>query len=495
MTQRMRLGLGLALVMLTFWPTWFSFPSTWRETGWHNLFVVAFCAWLGWRDRARFRVGTDRFGLATVGVAALSVLWLLGYLLNLRVLHQAAVPALLAAWLLATAGWRTLRVALPVFATFQLAVPLWGAVVRPLQSMTVLANDLLLGLAGIEAEITGDFIVLRAGVLWVARGCSGLNFFQIGVLLGIVYAMLFVRTWRTRALVIALAAGMAIVSNWIRVFGLAVIAHVTEMQSPIIADHGLYGWVIFAVMLAGFFAIAGRLERQDTRSAADGTAVEDRSARVTDAPLPWMALAVPTAAALTGPLLYLAVISQPSRSSVPDAPPGIAPPVEWQPVAVPAGDAAWRPTLLGADEERQSRWRHRDGRTIDVHRVLYYEQRQGKELVTDGNELAPDSVRLGGGVAGPVDSTGRMVNATVIKVAPSVRLVWSWYQIAGMPTHSGAEAKLFELIGAFAGDRTAELVTVSTGCDPDDECRAAGTALFSFVTGRAPQPAGTPGPR
>jgi EpsI family protein len=492
MTHRMRLGLGLGVVVLAFWPTWFSFPSTWKETGWHNVFVVAFCGWLLWRDRRRFYIGTDRLGLAVLAVVALSMLWLLGYLLHLRVLHQAAVPALLAAWLLATAGWRTVRVALPVFATFQLAVPLWGTAVRPLQSMTVLANQVLLGLTGIEADIQGDYIVLRAGVLWVARGCSGLNFFQVGLLLGIVYALLFVRTWRVRLWVVALAAAMAIVSNWLRVFGLVIIADVTEMQSPIIAEHGFYGWVIFAVMLAVFFVIAGRLERLDARTSGGGTIAEETPTGTVDAPLPWKVVALPTAAALTGPLLYLVVSGQPSRSDVPATTPGIAPSVEWRPVAVESSEVVWGPKLRGTDEQRHARWQHTDGRTVDVHRLLYFTQRQGKELITDGNALVPDSMRLGGGLVGPVDSMGRMVNVTVVKGAAAPRLVWSWYRVASMATHSGAEAKLFELIGAFSGDRTAELVAISTTCDPDDECRAASTMLFTFVTGRASEPTTSP---
>jgi EpsI family protein len=489
---RVRLKLALAFVALVFWPTWISFPSTWQETGWHNVFVVAFCAWFAWRERASFHVGADRLGLATVGVAAFSVLWLLSYVLHLRVLHQAAVPALLMAWLLATAGWRTFVAMLPVATTFFLAVPLWGSLIRPLQTMTVLANSALLGVTGIAADIQGDFIVLESGVLWVARGCAGLNFFEIGVFVGIVYALLFLQSWRARAWAVALAALLALVSNWLRVFGLVVVADVTAMQSSLIADHELYGWAIFAVMLGIYFRLARRLESMDAEDAASRQSGIEGASSEPEHALSLRALALPTGAALIGPLLYLGLGAREAATSVPDAIPGVAPLAEWSTVgeargaAVDSGLPAWHPALHGADSLRRIRYVHADGRTATVDRLVYFTQRQGKELISDGNRFAPDSLRLGRGTVGPVDSTGRLINVTVVKEDDRQRLIWSWYQVAGMTTHSAVEGKLFELIGFFTGQRTAELVAVSTPCDPTDECRSAAATLFTFVTGAAP---------
>jgi exosortase len=497
--DRRLLLLALAAVALAFWPTWISFPATWQSTGWHNLFVVAFCGWYAWRERARFRVGRDQLGLATVMVAGLSMTWLVATVVNIGVVHQAAVPILILAWLLATAGRQSVMAALPIAGTFFLAVPLWGALAPTLQALTAMTSGVLSGLTGIAAEIRGEYIVLDAGVLVVARGCAGLNYFEIGTFVGVVYALLFLRTWRRRVWLVALASTLAIVSNWLRVFGLVVIADVTEMQAPILHDHALYGWVIFAAMLGLFFRFARRFELAEQRespASASGPAAEvatDPARRALQyPPLPRRTLLVPTLAAAVGPLLYLLLGSRGPDARLPVTTPGIAPPAAWTATGSAHPDTAttdWRPALRGADASLRTEWTHGSGRSATVHRLQFFSQRQGKELITEGNAIVVDSLRMGEGLAGPLDSTGRMANVTVTRVGDAPRLVWWWYQVGGSNTHSATEAKLFELIGFFTGRRASELVAVSTACDPDDRCRSASASLFTFVTGNPPPPA------
>lgn len=496
---------GLALVALAFLPTWVTFPSTWWQTGGHAFFVALFCGWLLWRDRALLRPTGHGVGVASLFIAALSVLWLMGYVLNVRLVHQAVVPAVLLLWLLATAGMSAFRVALPTVAAFYLAVPLWGALVRPLQSMTVFTNSLMLKLTGIEAVIEGDYITIPAGVFWVARGCAGLNFFEIGVFVATVYALLFLRSWQGRAASIALGALLAVVSNWIRVFGLVVIGHLTEMQSSLVSDHELYGWIIFSMSLAVFFFLARRVDALDARFASADAAREptsqsdDNRRTVTSAPraraVSWRTLVAPSGAAMLGPLLLLGSQGRPPSGEPSDATPGIAPTAEWTLQSQSAepwqdrvrGDSSsapttWKPAYRGADEHRIVLYAN-DSVAVRVDRVLYRSQSQGKELINSENRLAPDSLTANGGIAGPVDETGRMVNVTAVRTASGVRLIWWWYNVANVNTHFGTEAKLLELAAFAARSPASELIAVSTPCLTDD-CALAPATLYRFVSGR-----------
>ncbi len=500
-----RLAVAFAVVLLAFWPTWASFPQAWIERGEHGFVAAAFCGWLAWRDR-RTLMGTGRgVGIASVLVAGLSTLWLVAIILNARVVHQAALPLLLLAWLLATAGMAAFRAALPIVGAFFLAVPLWGLLIGPLQFMTVVANRAMLSLTGIQVKFDGNLIAIPAGVFEVAEGCAGINFFEVGVLVGVMHALLFLRTWKARGMAVLVAAVLAIVSNWLRVFGLILIGHFTEMQSPLIQSHGTYGWLIFAAVLFTFFFAARYIEAGDERLAAQQAAANAAvKAPATHAAAPGretslQGLMLPTGAALIGPVALFVSMGMPPSGLPSEQTPGISPGAEWAVAspsaatgAVPDSGAAkpWSPAYRGADEHRVTIWTDTVAGAppaVQVDRLFYRDQSQGKELINSENRIARPADKAGEGFVGPLDDRGRRANVTAVRTPSGARLVWSWFNVGGVNSHYGYEAKLLELVAFVARSPASELIAVSTPCAPDD-CEEASRTLYRFVVGKE-QPA------
>jgi EpsI family protein len=494
----LRLALLLAPLLLAFWPTLSSFPDAWLNRGGSGFVVAAFTCYLLWRERAALLQPERGFGLAALAIGALSLVWLAAVVLNVRVLHQAAVPIMLLLWVLAALGAGPFLKALPITGVFFLAVPLWGVLTRPLQSMTVVVNGLLLSVGGIDAVIEGDHIQIPSGIFWVASGCAGLNYFETGLLVSVMYSLLFLRAWRARAVAVAVALFLSLISNWLRVFGLIVIGHVTKMQSPLIADHGTYGWLIFAGTMAVFFLLARRIERYDAGLMSGSPRESSRTVRAGTTPT-WTTLMIPTLAAAIGPLFFLALGGR-DTSGVP-APtlPSVAPDSSWTRIAdtklvagpLPAsrdtGETAapafWVPGFRGASGYRSERW-VRDGSVVEALRVFYRDQAQGRELVSDVNVIAPADERIAQQLLGPIDESGRRVSVTAVRTDAGARLVWHWYRVAGVDTHSAFEAKLLELV-AFVQSAAppAELVAISTPCGAQD-CNQAMRTLHRFVLGR-----------
>lgn len=507
---RTRMTVGFVVVMVAFWQTWASFPQAWIERGEHGFVAAAFCGWLAWRDREQLLGDGRGLGMANVLVAGLSMLWLVAIILNIRVVHQAVLPLLLLAWLLSTAGLSAFRKALPIAGAFFLAVPLWGLLIRPLQSMTVLANRALLSLTGIEVQFDGDLIAIPDGVFQVAEGCAGINFFEVGVLVGVMHALLFLKTWKARGVAVLVAALLAIVSNWLRVFGLILIGHFTKMQSPLIESHGTYGWLIFAVVLFTFFFAARHIEAWDEVLHAEETAAQPavataaatrRPRRRTAVSQSWAAVLVPTGMALIGPFFLLAATGMPAADASPASAPGMAPGAEWQRMPAEtapfAGDSIkpWSPAYRGAGEHRVEQWVD-SGATqiaVQVDRLLYADQTQGRELVNSENRVARPIDKAGEGLAGPLDELGRRVNVTAVRTPEGVRLVWSWFYVAGVNSHYANEAKLLELVAFATRASASELVAVSTLCGTEN-CEAASRTLYRFVVGKEQpvQPASAP---
>lgn len=471
---------ALALLAVVYGRTWVSFPDAWLLNRKHAFALVGFSGWLLWQGRDRLREAAPSSPLVIVPLALGSVAWALGIILDVQLVHQSLLPVLLFGWWYAVAGAGAALAALPAFAAFFLVLPYWGLFVRPLQSLTVVANGLLLRLTSLEAQISGDYIAIPAGVFEVARGCSGANYFESGVVIAGVYGLLFLRHWRARAAALALGGLLAMVSNWIRVFGLILIGQATEMQSSLIREHNTYGWVIFAATMGLFFLLTRRIEAYDARlgersalvaPAAEGATVTRR------------ALLLPSLALLVGPTLVSLGSKGAHGADAPATVAGIAAGVSWQSLPLPS-TTTWQPAYAGADEHRVSLWR-RDSIEIQVDRFIYREQRQGKEMINEENLLVPDSIRRVDATLGPLDERGRMVNATLLSLPDGQRLVWQWYRVSGVDTHSTFEGKLLGLADYFSRGEPPELVAVSTPC-ASEQCRLEQDALFRFVTGREP---------
>lgn len=479
---RQALAGGVFLITgLAFWQTWMVLPGIWSADRSHGFVAAALCAWLMWRDRAMLTAGRAPLTLALPAILALSMIWLAGMIISAEVVQIAMLPLIALAWLVAVYGLAVVPAAWPIAAVFSLAVPIWEVLVWPLQMMTVLFNSVLIKLLGIEAIIRGESITLPSGTLIVAGSCSGINYLMTAVTVATTYAMLFTKQWPTRWRIIGTAAFMALLANWIRVFGLVVIAHQTKMQSPLIEDHSTYGWVIFAVAMLVFFMLASRLERRERdlhnpvqASGAAGTP------QATGAMPSIPVLVLASLAAVAGPLLFIGIDTLPRPTSLADQVSGVAVTSTWAPAS--ASSSTWLPAFNGATESRVARVT-RAGVDVQLNRLIFGNSTQHAELLGGGNRIAADSLTLAERLVGPLDASARMVRETAVREGESIRLVWYWYRVANVDTPSATKAKLLEILAFASRSPAAELVTVSTVCAERD-CRTATATLFAVVTGR-----------
>jgi exosortase/archaeosortase family protein len=292
-----------------------------------------------------------------------------------------------------------------------------------------------------------------------------------------VYSLVYMKQWRIRWRIIGAAAALSLLANWIRVFGLAVIAHQTQMQSPLIGDHEAYGWWIFAATMALFFALLPRLERGDSPAPVAPTPTTS----ATDAPTA-VTILTATAAALVGPLLLLLVSALPVSGEPSASIPGIRPGVVWTPAdAAPAGEV-WAPGFRGATEHR-TLFVRRDSVTVRVDRFVYRQQAQGAEMVGGENAVAPDSLLLEERVVGPLDADARSVRQAAVRDGEQLRMVWYWYRVFDVETPSRAKAKLLEIPAFFNRHGLSEVITLSIPCNGRD-CGNAATSLYHLATGR-----------
>ena len=100
---------------------------------------------------------------------------------------------------------------------------------------------------------------LAAGVFEVAGGCSGIHFLIVSLALATLYGEIGRDSLKVRLQLVALAAGLALLTNWLRVYIIIVAGHLTDMQHFLIREgHYNFGWMLFAGMMVVFFLLARR---------------------------------------------------------------------------------------------------------------------------------------------------------------------------------------------------------------------------------------------
>jgi exosortase len=138
--------------------------------------------------------------------------------------------------------------------------PVWGVTNEMLQTASVWAVNHLMGFTGIPTYVWGNYVQIPAGTFEIADGCSGLRYLISALALCLFYAVLYLRKPSSIVLLFAIAIVGSLITNWLRITALVLIGHFTDMQSPIIADHNMFGWFLFIPFIVVLFYFAGRME-------------------------------------------------------------------------------------------------------------------------------------------------------------------------------------------------------------------------------------------
>jgi exosortase len=208
-----------------------------------------------WADRhqlARTLPSPTFWGIAVAG--AFSLAWLAAELLGIDEGRHIAFVGMMQGLALAYLGWRIYRfLAFPLLYLFFL-VPTGTFLLTPLQTIAHQANVVMLKASGVPVYAEGFLIQVPAGSFLVEPGCAGLNFFLVALALSLLYGRLTYATTYARIMCVVVALLTSIVANIVRIYLIIGLAQATDRRIDITADHLLYGWGFFGVvMLCGMW--------------------------------------------------------------------------------------------------------------------------------------------------------------------------------------------------------------------------------------------------
>ncbi|MGE3906711.1 MAG: exosortase A [Reyranellaceae bacterium] len=484
------LALLVAVALVAFWPSISALMELWSHPEWrtyqHGYLIAVITLWLLFRERQRIAnaVGRPSPGMLIIASAG-AVAWAIAWNAGLQVVHFLLWPVILWAAVTGALGKQAGRALAPPIAYLYFAIPIWDALTPGLQSATVLANKVLAMVVGMPVLIEGNFIHIPEGSFEIAGGCSGLNYLVVGLAIAALLGEVNQDRPRRRLLLMAIGGALAIASNWLRVFIIIYVGHITDMDHYLVrVDHYNFGWVLYAFVLALFFYIARKLPEAKAAAGADPDlpqvpSTDGRSivyavfATVIVALGPWLAGNLRLAG--TDELAAGAGVGV-SQIELPQS-------LEWQP-APAIGD--WIPIFPGAEAESLVEFTQGESR-VTAYTATYLRQAQGRELI------GHDS-RIEGLVPGRLTKSGVRIAATGPGISAmeahwrstggSDAVIWWTYRIGSRDFTNGLRAQLWYGLASLWSDPVSAIVALRSECRPD--CGQARQVLHDFAADALP---------
>ncbi|MBB5715392.1 exosortase A [Sphingomonas aerophila] len=425
----------------------------------HCLLIAPILGWLVWQRREQLaELEPVAWWPGLLLVSAGGAQWWLGQAASVAFARQFALVLMLIGAVVTLLGPRVARgLAFPLgYALF--LVPFGDWLEAPLQAITVRLVMPLLALAGIPASADG--VMIHAGRYYfeVAEACSGAKFVIAMAAFGVLVAQVGFRSRRRRFVWLAACLVVPVLANGLRAFATILAADLTDVETAGGFDHIVYGWVFFALVVAGMLAVAWRFFDRP----ADDPAFDPETLKGPVRPqLPLIAAAaLVMAGAGVFPVWAAAVESRTAAAPLivlPDIP-------GWHRVSGKSS-AAWRPWYPGAALSMQ-RYADGHGRAVDVAVAAYPRQAEGRELVGYGVGVLRAEDRWLRVNDAPAVAAGSAMWITA--PGPVRRLVTSWYRIGDTLTASPVDVKLATLRGRlFGGSQQAVALHLSAEAIPN----------------------------
>jgi exosortase A len=264
------IGVGLAVFGVLFHAEIAAAVAVWIESTAYNhcFLVIPIVLYLLWDRRPMLRgIAADPVPVLALAGIPLALIWLLAERLGIMEGRQLAVVGLAELLFAAVLGPRLWYAAAGPLLYLFFLVPVGEFLTPRLQDITTWFIGAGLGLLRIPAYIDGYTIEIPEGTFFVAEACAGLRFLIASVAFGCLYALLIYRSPLRRGVFVIVSLIVPVIANGFRALGIVVLGHVLGSAEAAAADHVLYGWLFFSLIIL-LLAAAGLPFRQDGRTAS-----------------------------------------------------------------------------------------------------------------------------------------------------------------------------------------------------------------------------------
>lgn len=427
------------------------------ETFTHAFLVPPIVVWLVWRRRAHLMlVETRPAPWVLLPMAAVCALWVLAELASVAAATQFALVTLVVLSVPAVFGWAMARSLAFPLAFLYFAVPVGEFLVPIMMEGTADFTVAALQFTGVPVLRDGLQFVIPTGNWSVVEACSGVRYLIASFMVGTLFAYLNYRSTQRRIAFALVSLAVPIVANWLRAYIIVMLGHLSGNKIAAGADHLIYGWVFFGIVIGLMFMIGARWSEPEEPAPDAAAVVASAQASGTNGTASSHAWAVSAAVLLllvaTQGLVWK--LDQPSGAAQPTFALAASAAGDWRAATEPV--SAWQPQFQHGVNASAS-YAKGDSR-IGVFVAYYRDQGYERKLVGSGNTLTEQTA---GAAWAQVENGTRTLARTAPGAdavawrtavlrgsadpgrtqAPRLR-VWHLYWVGGALTPSEARAKL-----------------------------------------------------
>jgi EpsI family protein len=375
---------------------------------------------------------------------------LLAWLVDVAVIQQLALVAILICGVWAIVGHSLARrIAFPLLFLF-LAVPMGEGLIAPMMEFTASSTVWLIEVSGIPVYREGLNFALPSGRWSVVEACSGVRYIIASVTVGVLYAYLTYRSWSRRIIFVLVAAIVPIFANTVRAYIIVMLGHFSGMTIATGADHLVYGWVFFGLVIFVLFWLGAFFREDDLDDSRLKTAARAAGGlqQASYASVLLTALGALCVASLAPILAHTALDNSQSQTNVSIQFPGAGqiPPDE-------AGNV-WQWAPLARVAGLQSAYYALGGQTVGLFLQYADGSTPGADVIGSSALFTPEDsgwlVTMQDQFSVQTPDGPTLVDEARLRGSKAELLAWSWYVVGDSSTANDYRAK-FAQTGARLG--------------------------------------------
>jgi exosortase A len=432
-----------------------------NETFTHGFLVFPLSVWMIWQKRYRIiTLEPTPEPRIILLLAALLAVWLVSSAVGVNIVQQFCMVSIIIATVWIVVGRQLLFYLLFPLIFLYFAVPFGQVFIPYLMQYTANFTVMLIKLSGIPVYQDGLSFILPTGSWSVVEECSGVRYLIASLTLGSIYAYLKYSSARKRLIFILLSLVVPIIGNGLRAFGIVMIGHFSGMELAVGADHLLYGWVFFGIIIMLlFYAGSFWWDAEEQVGRASDKIHDVNNGRKIYSPTAVLIITLITMIPL---IVFSGHINTEKQKTVNTV--ALQLPVNmsgwqydanrminWQPVFVNPDTRLSRGYFLGKD-------------FVQLNIAYYQTQRDGAEAVSTNNKITSP---YGGNwkliYSKDIRKNDMDFTESELKNSDEKLLVWSWYRVGEYETSNPYIAKALEAYNLIIEGRSdAALLTIAT---------------------------------
>lgn len=317
-------------------------------------------------------------------------------------------------------------------------IPVGEELIPTLQAVTADLSVMMLQWVNVPIYRSGLYIEIPEGRFLVAEACSGISFFIASIVIGSLYAYMNMQSPIRRFSFVCISILFPIIANAIRVFGIILTGHLTNMEHAVGADHLIYGWVFFSLVIICLIGL-GELIREKSSDLKLETPLVIPFVSSNQV---YIKASITISVAMLFFLFWYQLIqSQLVAGTSPER-------LKALPFTSAQISANWSPEFVDYFDKNASRFMF-ETKAVDMYAVWYPKGRG--ELVSFANRMyLEDSWTLESAYSVPMESETE-INVEQIVNARGVRLLGYWYFVDGEIFSNKNHAKLYEIYQIMLG--------------------------------------------